>query len=114
MKKSLLLIASLALAGCASDPGSQSPGAGGMVKITSLGSHDGELCPLDRAIMFEDPDGTRILYDAGRTVRGPSDPRLGKIDAIQTVPVLWWVARTMLYFMGRKNSWNLWRLLSCH
>jgi len=82
MKKSLLLIASLALAGCASDPGSQSPGAGGMVKITSLGSHDGELCPLDRAIMFEDPDGTRILYDAGRTVRGPGDPRLGKVDAL--------------------------------
>jgi L-ascorbate metabolism protein UlaG (beta-lactamase superfamily) len=30
----------------------------------------------------EDPDGTRILYDAGRTVRGPDDPRLGKIDAV--------------------------------
>jgi len=32
--------------------------------------------------VFEDPDGTRILYDAGRTVRGPNDPRLGRIDAI--------------------------------
>ena len=52
------------------------------VKITPLGSHDGEFCPLDRALIFEDPDGTRILYDAGRTVRGPGDPRLGKIDAI--------------------------------
>src|SRR5688572_28689246 len=52
------------------------------VKITSLGSHDGELCPLDRAIVFEDPDGTRILYDPGRTVRGPDDERLGRIDAI--------------------------------
>src|SRR3954466_14949642 len=51
------------------------------VKITPLGSHDGEFCPLDRALVFEDPDGTRILYDAGRTVRGPNDPRLGKIDA---------------------------------
>lgn len=52
------------------------------VKITPLGSHDGEFCPLDRALIFEDPDGTRILYDPGRTVRGPEDPRLGKIDAV--------------------------------
>jgi L-ascorbate metabolism protein UlaG (beta-lactamase superfamily) len=52
------------------------------VKITPLGSHDGEFCPLDRALIFEDPDGTRILYDAGRTVRGADDPRLGKIDAV--------------------------------
>ena len=52
------------------------------VKITPLGSHDGELCPLDRALIFEDPDGTRILYDVGRTVRGANDPRLGKIDAV--------------------------------
>ncbi|MFT5643511.1 MAG: L-ascorbate metabolism protein UlaG (beta-lactamase superfamily) [Janthinobacterium sp.] len=52
------------------------------VKITPLGSHDGEFCAADRALVFEDPDGTRILYDAGRTVRGASDPRLGKIDAV--------------------------------
>src|SRR5690349_24954033 len=52
------------------------------VKITPLGSHDGEFCALDRALIFEDPDGTRILYDAGRTVRGPDDPRLGKIDGV--------------------------------
>lgn len=52
------------------------------VKVTPLGSHDGEFCVLDRALIFEDPDGTRILYDAGRTVRGPEDPRLGKIDAV--------------------------------
>ena len=52
------------------------------VKVTPLGSHDGEFCPLDRALVFEDPDGTRILYDAGRTVRGAEDPRLGKIDAV--------------------------------
>ena len=44
------------------------------VKITPLGSHDGEFCKFDRAMLFEDPDGTRILYDAGRTVRGPDDP----------------------------------------
>jgi L-ascorbate metabolism protein UlaG (beta-lactamase superfamily) len=52
------------------------------VKVTPLGSHDGEFCALDRALIFEDPDGTRILYDPGRTVRGPDDPRLGKIDGV--------------------------------
>ena len=52
------------------------------VKITPLGSHDGEFCRNDRAIVFEDPDGTRVLYDAGRTVRGPEDPRLGRIDGV--------------------------------
>lgn len=52
------------------------------VKITPLGSHDGEFCVFDRAMIFEDPDGTRILYDAGRTVAGPDDPRLGEIDVI--------------------------------
>jgi L-ascorbate metabolism protein UlaG (beta-lactamase superfamily) len=57
-------------------------GWGANVNITPLGSHDGEFCRLDRALVFEDPDGTRILYDAGRTVRGPDDPRLGKIDAV--------------------------------
>ena len=79
MRKLLVAIACAALAGCAgmsADP--QAP----KVKITPLGSHDGEFCPLDRALVFEDPDGTRILYDAGRTVRGPNDPRLGRIDAV--------------------------------
>lgn len=52
------------------------------VKITPLGSIDGEFCQLDRALIFEDPDGTRLLYDPGRTVAGPEDKRLGKIDAV--------------------------------
>ena len=52
------------------------------VKITPLGSHDGEFCRFDRAMILEDPDGTRLLYDAGRTVAGPDDPRLGDIDVI--------------------------------
>ena len=68
------------LAGCAQMQ--SSPESTQTVKVTPLGSHDGEFCPLDRALVFEDPDGTRILYDAGRTVRGPNDPRLGKIDAL--------------------------------
>lgn len=52
------------------------------VKVTPLGSHDGEFCRNDRAMVFEDPDGTRLVYDVGRTVRGPDDPRLGRIDAV--------------------------------
>ncbi len=52
------------------------------VKITPLGSHDGEFCNRDRAFIFEDPDGTRLLYDAGRTVAGAGDKRLGKIDVV--------------------------------
>jgi L-ascorbate metabolism protein UlaG (beta-lactamase superfamily) len=59
------------------------------VKVTPLGSHDGEFCIFDRAMIFEDPDGTRILYDAGVTVRGPDDPRLGKIDAVLLSHVHW-------------------------
>jgi len=72
--------AAVLCAGCAG-PMTQS-GGGGVVKITPLGSHDGEFCALDRALILEDPDGTRILYDAGMTVRGAGDPRLGKIDAV--------------------------------
>ncbi len=52
------------------------------VKVTPLGGIDGEFCPQDRALIFEDPNGTRILYDPGRTVAGASDPRLGRIDII--------------------------------
>ncbi len=55
---------------------------GANVTVTPLGSNKGELCQLDRAMLFEDPDGTRILYDPGRTVAGADDARLGKIDAI--------------------------------
>ena len=52
------------------------------VKVTPLGSHSGEFCSRDRALIFEDPDGTRLLYDAGRTVAGAKDARLGKIDVV--------------------------------
>jgi L-ascorbate metabolism protein UlaG (beta-lactamase superfamily) len=60
----------------------QQPALAANVKVTPLGGQDGEFCPQDRALIFEDPNGTRILYDAGRTVAGPNDPRLGKIDII--------------------------------
>ena len=35
------------------------------VMITPHGSHEGELCANDRATLFEDPTGVRILYDVG-------------------------------------------------
>ena len=52
------------------------------VKLTPLGSHAGELCARDRATIFEDPTGVRILYDAGQSVMGGEDPRLGTIDVV--------------------------------
>jgi L-ascorbate metabolism protein UlaG (beta-lactamase superfamily) len=52
------------------------------VKVTPLGGIEGEFCAQDRALVFEDPNGTRILYDPGRTVAGAGDPRLGKIDVV--------------------------------
>ncbi len=58
------------------------PVAAQTVKVTPLGGVDGELCPLDRALVFEDPNGTRVLFDPGRTVAGAEDPRLGKIDVV--------------------------------
>jgi len=52
------------------------------VKITPVGSHPGELCANDRATIFEDPSGVRILYDAGHTLTGADDPRLGDIHVV--------------------------------
>jgi L-ascorbate metabolism protein UlaG (beta-lactamase superfamily) len=52
------------------------------VRITPVGSHPGELCANDRAIVFEDPTGLRFLYDAGPTVTGGNDPRLGDIQLV--------------------------------
>jgi L-ascorbate metabolism protein UlaG (beta-lactamase superfamily) len=52
------------------------------VKITPLGSHAGELCGRDRATLFEDPTGVRLLYDAGHSTLGADDPRLGEIHGV--------------------------------
>ncbi len=52
------------------------------VKIVPVGSHPGELCANDRATIFEDPTGVRILYDAGHTVTGADDARLGDIHVV--------------------------------
>src|SRR2546430_15810948 len=52
-----------------------------LVKVTPLGSHAGELCRNDRALLFEDPTGVRILYDPGRTV-DEADGRLGDVHVM--------------------------------
>lgn len=80
MKRISILLAAVAVAGLTGI--AAQPALSANVKITPLGSHDGEFCRRDRAFMFEDPDGTRILYDPGFTVAGPDDPRLGKVDAV--------------------------------
>jgi L-ascorbate metabolism protein UlaG (beta-lactamase superfamily) len=79
MRKFHLAMAALAvgLAGTMAQPA-----AAAGVKVTPLGLVKGEFCKFDRAMIFEDPNGTRILYDAGRTVAGTDDPRLGKIDVL--------------------------------
>ena len=52
------------------------------VKITPLGSHAGEFCRNDRALLFEDPTGVRVLYDPGRTIDGGNDARLGSVHVM--------------------------------
>jgi len=66
----LLLVSTAALAGSTT------------VAITPLGARTGEFCQVDRALLFEDPTGVRILYDAGRTVAGSSDRRLGNVHVV--------------------------------
>ena len=76
--KSGQVLSPLLLALCVAGPGAWAQN----VKITPLGSHAGELCARDRATIFEDPTGVRILYDAGQSVTGANDPRLGRIDVV--------------------------------
>ena len=64
----------LALAAC--------PALAQNVKITPIGSHPGELCANDRAIVFEDPTGVRFLYDPAHNVTSGDDPRLGIIHMV--------------------------------
>ena len=59
-----------------------SPAIAQNVKITPVGSHPGELCANDRATIFEDPTGVRILYDVAHNVTGADDPRLGEIHLV--------------------------------
>jgi len=52
------------------------------VKITPVGARTGDFCATDRALIFEDPTGVRILYDPGRTITGSTDPRLRDVHVI--------------------------------
>src|SRR5262245_44046299 len=53
-----------------------------LVKVTPIGQRTGEFCAQDRAILFEDPTGVRLLYDPGNTVAGGGDSRLGDVHVI--------------------------------
>lgn len=55
------------------------------VTITPLGSAQGEFCGGDRALLFEDPTGVRVLIAPGRTVNGSADPRLGETGSIHAL-----------------------------
>ena len=56
---------------------------GQTVKITPLGAHAGEYCATDRAMLFEDPTGVRLVYDVGASVAGATDPRLGDVHVMR-------------------------------
>jgi len=72
-------MAAVLLIGCLSRDAVHAQGT--LVKITPLGSHSGELCSRDRALLLEDPTGVRILYDPGFMV-DESDPRLGDVHVV--------------------------------
>jgi L-ascorbate metabolism protein UlaG (beta-lactamase superfamily) len=72
--KTAIAVLALAMLAC--------PAVAQNVKITPIGSHPGELCANDRAIIFEDPTGVRFLYDPAHNVTGGDDPRLGTIHMV--------------------------------
>src|SRR5262245_35377249 len=55
------------------------------VTITPLGAVAGEFCVGDRALLFEDPTGVRVLIAPGRTVKGSSDVRLGALGSVHVM-----------------------------
>jgi hypothetical protein len=75
----VILLASLALSPA------RAFGAGDLVTITPLGSGDGEFCRDDRALLFEDPTGVRVLIAPGCTVRGSADPRIAPLGSIHVI-----------------------------
>jgi L-ascorbate metabolism protein UlaG (beta-lactamase superfamily) len=82
--KSMFALVPLVLAACATGPGGAdvTVAGGSTVKVTPLGTHAGELCNRDRAMIFEDPTGVRVLYDPGTSVLGGDDPRLGTVHVV--------------------------------
>ena len=66
------------------------------VKVTPLGSVAGEFCGGDRALLFEDPTGVRVLIAPGRTVGsldgppatvsvGSADPRIAPTGSVHVL-----------------------------
>ena len=63
------------------------------VKITPVGAVDGEFCGGDRALLFEDPTGVRVLIAPGRTVGlvsggsavGSADPRIAPDGSVHVL-----------------------------
>jgi L-ascorbate metabolism protein UlaG (beta-lactamase superfamily) len=62
-----------------------SPARAANVTITPLGAAAGEFCVGDRALLFEDPTGVRVLIAPGRTVNGSADPRLGAAGSVHVL-----------------------------
>jgi L-ascorbate metabolism protein UlaG (beta-lactamase superfamily) len=56
-----------------------------VVTITPLGAGDGDFCRDDRALLFEDPTGVRVLTAPGRTVKGSGDPRIAPLGFVHVV-----------------------------
>ena len=82
MRLSRFVLAAFVAGGCLVVAGAVVNGqSAGVVRVTPLGSHTGELCRNDRAMLFEDPSGVRILYDPGRTV-DETDARLGDVHVM--------------------------------
>ena len=44
------------------------------VKVTPLGGIEGEFCPQDRALIFEDPNGTRVPARSTSSLRCKDEP----------------------------------------
>ena len=64
---------------------SWSPVRADNVKITPLGAQAGEFCAGDRALLFEDPTGVRVLIAPGRTVNGSGDPRIAPLGSVHVL-----------------------------
>ena len=81
MRRTAYAVAIVAIWAVTNGPIVRTQQQSGFVSVTPLGSHGGELCARDRAILFEDPTGVRILYDPGFPV-DETDARLGDVHIV--------------------------------
>ena len=85
MKSAILAFLLLNLASLLYTPAAIAAGPSNLVTITPLGTQNGEFCRDDRALLFEDPTGVRILTAPGRTVQGSGDPRIAPLGFVHVV-----------------------------